>query len=69
MKPPAGSSELLSTDTVKEIKLGAKIAKEKIRERGEKQISTKPLPRADLESAGHNKGGGNIPEAYTAQPY
>lgn len=69
MKPPAGSSELLSTDTVKGgKKLGAKIAKEKT-EGGEKQISTNLSVGADLETGGHNKGGGNIPEAYTAQPY
>lgn len=36
---------------------------------GKKQISTNLFLGADLETGGHNKEGGNIPEAYTAQPY
>lgn len=60
------SWELLSTDTV-EKKMGVKIAKEKKTMGGEKQISRKLSLGADLETDGHNKGGGNIPEA--TQPH
>ena len=47
--------------------MGVKIAKEK-NEGGEKQISRKRSLGADLETDGHNKGGGNVPEASAAQP-
>lgn len=64
-----GSSELLSTDTVKGRKnWGQRELKRKKRGRG-KQISTNLSLGADLETDGHNEGGGNIPGAYTTQPY
>lgn len=52
MKTPAGSPELLSTDTVKERKNGGKDSSgEKKNEEGEKQISTNLSLGADLETA------------------
>lgn len=72
MKTPTESSELLSTDTLMEGgetgNWGQRLKKKK-NEEGEKQISTNLFLRADLESGGHKRRGGNIPEAYTAQPY
>ena len=49
----------------KKIGTGGKI-KCKKDEGGEKLISTNLFLGADLENGGHNKGGGNIPEAYVA---
>ena len=68
---PAGSfwATVYWHSEVKE--LGAKIAEERGggNEGGEKQISATLSLGADLQTDGHNKGGGNIPEADTSQPY